>query len=133
MADGPAEPTWAQLLDDPLDEVSAAEHWAEITDALSAAQTLAMVNGHAIKRLVLARVIYDRSVRAVLEQGAVVPSPKTKVPQYNLHQNVMAQMATLAAQLESELALSPRKRASGGKVATPRAAPGGGHVRVVGL
>jgi phage terminase small subunit len=115
------EPDWALLLSDPLDLVGARGHFGRIVAELRLAGRWTSVNDHAVTRLVMAYVIYDRSAREVLDRGAVVPSPKTRVPQYNLHFAVMTQAAATAAALEAELMLSPRKR---GK--TPMKSAGGG-------
>lgn len=104
------EPDWTMLLADPLDIVAAREHWGRVTEEMREAGRWSPANEHAVARLVIAWIVYDRAARSVLEDGAVVPSAKTKVPQYNLHYAVMNSAAELAARLEGELMISPRRR-----------------------
>jgi hypothetical protein len=49
------------------------------------AGTLAVANGHAIRRLVEFGLQYDRSVARVAEQGTVIKAKRTGVPQINPH------------------------------------------------
>ena len=59
------EPDWSALFDDVLDVTSAAAHWRRIAAELQSRQLLAEVNGHAMQRLVIVYVIYDRAAREV--------------------------------------------------------------------
>ena len=106
----PSQPDWGQLLTDPLDCANAAAHWRRIGEELRLAGRWTPANDHAVMRLVLAYVIYDREARLVMEDGAVIPSPKTKVPQFSLHFVAMNSAADTAAKLEAELMIAPRKR-----------------------
>ncbi len=104
------EPDWPLLITDGLEIQAARQHWHVITDELQLAGRWTPANAHAVKRLVLARLAYDRAARIVAETGPIVPSPKTGVPQYSLHYVAMNAAADQALQLEGELLLSPRKR-----------------------
>ncbi len=110
LASRGGEPEWHLLLTDPIEIVVARGHWLRIVDEMRAGGRWSPVNDAAIERLIVAYLIYDRSAAQVLDNGAIVASPKTRVPQYNLHLAVMKQTHDIAAVLESELMLSPRKR-----------------------
>ncbi|MDQ1081434.1 P27 family phage terminase small subunit [Pseudoroseomonas cervicalis] len=116
------EPLWELLIPDrpdglsaPLREVAHRE-WVRVTAELRETQTLAAVNRHAVQRLVLAYVRYDAAAAMVMRDGAVVESPRTKVPQLNLWQVEMRQADSDATGAEMELCLSPRRRSAAGKV-----------------
>ena len=112
----PAEPNWALTYTDELDQMDAHEHWRLVTTAMRDVGTLAAENGHAIKRLVLFYVEFDRSARQVSEQGKVIRAKKTAVPQMNLEWVGMKQASAEASSLEAELGLNPRRRNAAGKV-----------------
>lgn len=120
------EPNWVELLPDPVDQLSAAEDWKEIVAELRAQSKLATVNNHAVSRLVVARVIYEQMARLVMKEGAVVLAPKTKVPMQNPALSIMNGQQAICERLESELTLSPRKRATGGKVSGGKRKGAGG-------
>lgn len=109
-ANGDAGPDWELLLADPLDIVEARARWSSIATEMRAGGRFSDANMHALTRLVIAYALYDRSARHVLEDGAVVLTKKTKVPQYNLHFAAMKAAGEIALRLEAELMLSPRKR-----------------------
>jgi phage terminase small subunit len=112
----PAEPDWSLTFTDEIDQAAAREHWRMIVSAMREAQTLAPENGHAIKRLVLFYVEFDRSARQVAEGGKVVRAKRTAVPQMNLEWVGMKQASAEASALEAELGLNPRRRNAAGKV-----------------
>ncbi len=119
-------PEWGTLWPDAVDQKSAVGHWDGIVAEMRTQQKLAGENSHAISRLVIARVTYEQMARHVAQHGAMVQAPKTKVWMQNPALSIMNKQAEICAQLEAELTLSPRKRATGGKVATKRAAGGTG-------
>lgn len=119
------EPDWTALFTDPADAASAASDWAEIVAELVGQAKLADVNGHAISRLVMARAIYENCARQVARDGPIILAPKTKVPMQHPALSIMNKQAEICTALESELTLSPRKRATGGKVAGKRRAGSG--------
>lgn len=113
------EPHWSMLLTDDLEVEAAAEHWRRITTEMRERNTLAPSNGHAVQRLVISYVIFDRSSREVAEHGAVTKpkrgNPKA-IARISPHFTAMREAANDAATLESELGLSPRRRATAAKV-----------------
>lgn len=111
------EPNWSKLFSDPVDAASAQHDWNEIVAELQAQNKLADVNGHAIARLVMARAIYEQAARRVAADGSIIEAPKTKVLMQHPALSIMNKQAEICTALESELTLSPRKRATGGKVA----------------
>ncbi len=97
---------------------------------------LAPSNGHAVQRLVLSYVIFDRSSREVAENGAVTKpkrgNPKA-IARLSPHYAVMREAASDAASLEAELGLSPRRRSQATKVqkASRSARPSDAYLRPV--
>ncbi|PTQ12948.1 hypothetical protein CLG96_02055 [Sphingomonas oleivorans] len=114
------EPVWSLLLSDPLEIEVAKQHWRRVTVEMRDRDLLSPSNGHAIQRLVLAYVIYDRCSREVADSGAVL-KPKRGSPRaiarLSPHFQAMREAANDAATLEAELGLSPRRRNGVGKVA----------------
>ena len=114
-----AEPDWKLLLTDDLEIATAADHWRRITQEMRDSGTLAASNGHAIQRLVLSYVVYDRCSREVAENGPVTKpkrgNPKA-IARLSPHFQAMRESGTDAERLEAELGLSPRRRSSVGKV-----------------
>ncbi|WP_312733664.1 P27 family phage terminase small subunit [Brevundimonas sp.] len=113
------EPHWSMLLTDDLEIAAAAEHWRRITSEMRDRSILAPSNGHAIQRLVLSYVIYDRCSREVAEHGAVLKpkrgNPKA-IARLSPHFSAMREAASDAAQMEAELGLAPRRRSTAAKV-----------------
>lgn len=113
----PPEPRWAATFGRAADRTAAAEHWKSIVAELRSAEKLAAANGHAILRLVVAYMTFDRSAKEVMKSGPVMKAPKTKVPTYNPWWTTMSNAASQASALEKELCITPRERNAGGKVA----------------
>lgn len=114
-----AEPDWRLLLTDDLEITAAAEYWRAVTTELRERSLLAPANRHAIQRLVLSYVIYDRSVRDVAEHGAVLKPRRgnTKaIARISPYFTAMREAANDASILEGELGLSPRRRGAVTKV-----------------
>ncbi|WP_313045539.1 P27 family phage terminase small subunit [Brevundimonas sp.] len=113
------EPHWRMLLTDDLEVEAAGEHWRRITAEMRERGILSPSNGHAIQRLVLAYVIFDRCSREVAEHGAV-SKPKRGNPRsiarISPHFTAMREAGSDAERLEAELGLSPRRRATAAKV-----------------
>lgn len=122
----PPEPDWALVYSDASEITQAHEEWATVVAELKSVDALSVANGHAIKRLVTFRIIYDRTANIVIEQGAVVPAKRTKVPSHSAHWTVLRQSAEIIAGAEAELGLAPTRRgklvAVKRKQAKPRAA-----------
>lgn len=112
----PFEPDWSVLYTDVIDLEAARSEWGIVIRELSENQTLAVANGHAIKRLVEFRVIYERAARDMAETGAVLKAKRTRVPQVNPNWAIMRQADDKITTLEAELGLSPRRRSAVGKV-----------------
>ena len=113
----PPEPNWLRFFGRKADREAASEHWKRVVNQLRSAETLALVNTHAIQRLVVAYVQFDLAAKAVLKLGPVIPAPKTKVLTYNPWWTVQGNAAGQIEALEKQLCLTPRDRNSGGKVA----------------
>jgi P27 family predicted phage terminase small subunit len=115
----PKEPTW-QLIYSDGDEVElASECWARIIREMRDAHTLAVANGHAIRRLVDFRVIYERASRHVAEHGPVLPSKDKRSKNSGVHNPqwaVMRHADETIRHLETELGLAPLRRNRAGKV-----------------
>lgn len=113
------EPHWRMLLNDDLEITAAADHWRRVTTEMKERGILAPSNGHAIQRLILAYVIYDRCSREVAEHGAVLKpkrgNPKA-IARTSPHFTAMREAGSDAERQEAELGLSPRRRAAAAKV-----------------
>lgn len=112
----PSEPDWAIYYSDELDLGFVRSQWRSITNEMRDAQTLCADNGDVIKRLIGLRLEADRQLRQMGESGAIRQARRTKVRQIDPSWTVFKQANEAAAALEAELALSPRRRNSGGKV-----------------
>lgn len=113
------EPAWPLLLSDALEIEAASQHWRRITTEMRERDTLAASNGHAIQRLVIAYVLFDRCSREVAEAGAVLKpkrgNPKS-IARLSPYFTAMREAGADADRLEAELGLSPRRRNGVGKV-----------------
>ena len=112
------EPDWSALFDDDLEIEAAKEHWRRITTELKDRALMAPGNAHALQRLIVAYVLYDRSLREVAAHGAVMKpkrgNPKA-IPRRSPHLSVMRELASDAAVLEAEFGLAPRRRSAATK------------------
>jgi len=112
------EPDWSALFNDELEIASAKEHWRRVTTELKDRALMAPGNAHALQRLVVAYVLYDRSLREVAEHGAVVKPKrgnKTAMHRTSPHFTAMRELASDAAVLEAEFGLAPRRRSAATK------------------
>lgn len=113
------EPDWSLLLSDDLERQTASDHWRRITTEMRERETLAASNAHAVQRLVLSYVVYDRCSREVAENGAVTKpkrgNPKA-IARLSPHFQAMREAGNDAERLEAELGLSPRRRSGVSKV-----------------
>lgn len=120
------EPDWSSLFDDVLDVASASAHWNRVSAELRSRELLASVNGHALQRLVMAYVVYDRAARQVASTGAVMKPRRgnTKaIARVSPHFTVMREAGNDADRIEAELGLSPRRRAAATKAENGKKAP----------
>lgn len=113
------EPHWRMLLTDELEIEAAGECWRLVTTEMRERNTLAPANRHAIQRLVLSYLTFDRASREVAENGAVTKPRRgnTKaIARISPHFTAMREAGSDAATLEAELGLAPRRRSSVTKV-----------------
>lgn len=119
----PNEPDWSSLYSDELDIAQAHQQWTIVLGELRDAGTLALANGHAMKRLVEFRVQYERSSRHVAEHGPVMKGKRAKIGQWNPHWSVMRQADEAIRVIEAELGISPVRRGKATKVERAKKAP----------
>jgi phage terminase small subunit len=112
----PPEPDWSSLYQDELDLVAAHEEWGIAIRELQQACTLSVANGHAVKRLVQFRIVYEGAARSVAENGTIQKAKRTRVPQVNPYWGVMRQASEEIRVLEVELGLPPVRRGRATKV-----------------
>lgn len=120
---GIAEPKWSQLLVDKGEISVAKAHWKRLTSEMIERETLAATNAHALQRLVLAYVVYDRCSK-VVAAGGIVNEPAADNPKaiarVDINYKVMTEAAKDAERLESQLGISPQRRSKVGKVTKKR-------------
>lgn len=113
------EPNWQLLLTDELELEAASEHWRRLTIELKDRDLLAPANAHALQRLVLAYIVYDRCAREVAENGAVTKpkrgNPKA-IARLSPYFTAMREAGSDADRQEQELGIAPRRRTGAGKV-----------------
>lgn len=112
------EPDWDSLLNDVLEIDAAREHWRKISTELRERQLLSPANAHALQRLIIAYVVYDRCSREVIENGPVT-KPKRgnarSIARLSPYVTAMREMAADAVALEAEFGLAPRRRSTATK------------------
>lgn len=112
------EPHWRLLLTDDIEISAASEYWRLITTEMRDRSLLSPANRHALQRLVLAYINFDRSSREVAEHGAVTKPKRGNsraIARISPHFTAMREAGTDAASLEAELGISPRRRNSAAK------------------
>ncbi len=118
-----ATPDWSLLLNDPNEQRVAAEHWHRIAGEMRDREILSPSNGHALQRLVLAYLVYDRCSNAVALSG-IVDAPKADNPKaiarLSIHYKAMREAENTAERLEARLGISPGQRGKVAKVAKKR-------------
>lgn len=120
---GILEPDWARLLPDKDERAAASEHWRRIAGEMDELQILSASNGHALQRLVMAYLVYDRCSREVAVGGLVTaknPDNPKSIERLNIHYKAMREAENTAQRLENELGLTPGKRGKVGKVKRER-------------
>jgi P27 family predicted phage terminase small subunit len=118
-----AEPDWKRLLTSVVERNAAKRHWRQITSEMLANETLSSSNGHALQRLVLAYLVYDRCSLMVASEGVVTgPSPDNPkaIARLSVYYKAMAEAEKTAERLEAQLGLSPGRRGRVGKVTKKR-------------
>src|SRR4051812_16368775 len=99
------EPDWVSLFSDVLEIEAAREHWRIVTTELKERALMAAGNGHALQRLVVSYVLYDRALREVAENGTVTKPKRGNtraIARTSPHFMVLREMASDAAVLEAE-------------------------------
>jgi P27 family predicted phage terminase small subunit len=118
-----AEPKWDRLLSDKAERQAAKGHWKRIVEEMRERETLSASNGHALQRLVLAYVIFDRCTLQVATAGLVIePNPDNPkaIARLSIYYNAMREAEKTAERLEAQLGLSPGRRGKVGKVTKKR-------------
>lgn len=120
---GLPEPDWARLLPDLAERKAASAHWVRIATEMHEREILSASNGHALQRLVIAYLVYDRSSKAVAADGLVI-EPKADNPKaiarLSIHYKAMREAENTAERLEGQLGLTPGRRGRVGKVVKKR-------------
>ena len=117
------EPDWAQLLPDVGERAAARAHWQAIAGEMRERETFSLANCHALLRLVLAYLVYDRCSVIVAVDGLVTaPNPENpkSIARLSIHYKAMAEAEKTAERLEAQLGLSPGRRGRVGKVTKKR-------------
>lgn len=120
---GIVEPAWSVLLPDEAERAVAAEHWRRIAGEMKEREILSASNGHALQRLVLAYLVYDRcSTRLALEGIVTEPAkdnPKA-IARLSIYYKAMREAENTAERLEGQLGISPGRRGRVAKVTKKR-------------
>jgi P27 family predicted phage terminase small subunit len=112
----PREPDWKTIFSDDDDVTMAEELWKRIVTEMQEANTLALVNGFAIKRLVEFHVQYERAAMHIAEHGAAMKAQRRGVFKANLFWTIMRQASEMVTGLEAELGIAPVRRGKALKV-----------------
>lgn len=116
-------PSWRDILHDAAEQKAAAAHWKRITSEMTEREILSSSNAHAIQRLVLAYLVYDRCSRQLAAKGIVdEPNPDNPkaIARLSIHYKAMREAENTAERLEAQLGLSPGRRAKVAKIAKKR-------------
>ncbi|MDE8654782.1 P27 family phage terminase small subunit [Novosphingobium album (ex Liu et al. 2023)] len=122
-ADGVPEPKWATLLKDRGERAAAKAHWKRVTDEMRERETLSPSNGHAVQRLVLAYIIYDRCSAQVADGGVISEPAKDNpkaIARLSVFYQAMREAENTAERLENQLGLTPQRRGKVSKVTKKR-------------
>lgn len=112
------EPDWASIYSDELEIASAHEHWRVVTTEMLDRGLLAPSNAHALMRLVITYLSFERASREVAENGAVLKPKRGSsraIARVNPWFKAMCEASADATALEAKLGLSPRDRNAAGK------------------
>lgn len=117
------EPNWNFLLVDRGEREKARKHWRRITSEMQERETLAASNAHALQRLVLAYIHYDRCSKLAAADGIVTEPAKDNpkaIARISAYYKAMSEAEKTAERLEAQLGLSPNRRSKVGKVTKKR-------------
>jgi P27 family predicted phage terminase small subunit len=120
---GILEPHWARLLPEKDERAVASEHWRRVAGEMDQQQILSASNGHALQRLVMAYLVYDRCSKAVAVDGLVTaknPDNPKSIERLSIYYKAMREAENTAERLEGQLGLTPGKRGRVGKVTKQR-------------
>ena len=113
------EPNWKLIYSDPTEIAAAAEYWRVVGIELRERDLLSPTNAHALQRLVMLSLLFDRAAREVAEHGAVIPAspgnPKS-IARISPAWASMREAGAALLVLEGELGLTPRRRKAVTKV-----------------
>jgi phage terminase small subunit len=122
------EPEWSRLIPDANRRPAgsnlrwrdlASSYWHSLTVALAPYGTIGTENGHALMRLVVAYVRFDRATAELHRGGLITSAPKTGTAKANIWRTEQRAAADTALALEGELGISPRRRGSAKKAGRP--------------
>lgn len=120
---GIVEPDWARLLPEAEERAAASEHWRRVAGEMDQLQILSPSNGHALQRLVMAYLVYDRCSLAVGVDGIVTErnkdNPKS-IDRLSIFYQAMREAEKTTERLEQQLGLTPGRRGKVGKVTKPK-------------
>ncbi len=119
----PVEPEWHLLFTDETDIALAREEWGIVTREMREMTTIAVANGHAVKRLVMFRVQYERAARHVAEHGAMMSAKRAGVLKANPYWTILRQADEGIRILEAELGIAPVRRGKATKLQRKARAP----------
>lgn len=121
---GIKEPDWERLLTEKEEKLAASDHWRRIANEMNDLQILAPSNGHALQRLVIAYLVYDRCSMQVGTEGLVTAAkaenPKS-IDRLSIYYQAMREAERTAERLEKQLGLTPGNRGKVGKVSQRKA------------
>jgi P27 family predicted phage terminase small subunit len=110
---GISEPNWLLLFSDEIEIAAACRYWRALTVAMHDAGTLGPENEASVLRLITVYILYDRAMREVAENGAVIPAKKRSsrsIARVNPHFTALTKLSAEATALESALGITPRAR-----------------------
>lgn len=120
---GVLEPDWVVLLTNEAERAVASAHWRRVAEEMHEREILSSSNGHAVQRLVLAYLVYNRC-SAEVASGGIVDEPDERNPKaiarLSIHYKAMREAENTAERLEAQLGLSPGRRGKVAKVAAKR-------------
>jgi len=121
---GVLEPDWVVLLTNDAERAVASAHWRRVAEEMHEREILSSSNGHAVQRLVLAYLVYDRC-SAEVASGGIVDEPDNEknpkaIARLSIHYKAMREAENTAERLEAQLGLSPGRRGKVAKVTAKR-------------
>jgi P27 family predicted phage terminase small subunit len=120
---GILEPEWERLLPEASEQKAASEHWRRVAGEMDQLEILSASNGHALQRLVMAYLVYDRCSLEVAVDGLVTaknPDNPKSIERLSIHYKAMREAESTAQRLEDQLGLTPGRRGKVGKVTKTR-------------